>query len=126
MNVDEVLPTLGAILAPEADDDPVVYDSYVDAIDVPAYMLVWAEPWLEEPTVCGVMALPVVTAIAGRLEPGDGLRRLEQMVAGALRKLRAYAAVSFAVGETSGPRRLDVAGTHYLAARIPLRVAVTF
>lgn len=126
MNIVDVLPKLAAILTPVGDDDPVVYDSFVDAVDVPCYMLVWAEPWLEVPTVCGAIALPVVTAVAGRLEPGDGLRRLEAMVGDVLRRVRADASSSFGIGETSGPRRLDIGGAHYLAARVPLRVAVTF
>jgi hypothetical protein len=126
VNISEVLPKLAATLAPVADDDPIVYDGLVDAIDVPSLELVWAEPWLEAPRACSTFALPAIWVNAGRLEPGDGMRVLEVQVARVLRLLRDDPTSSFAIGEVSGPRIREVAGVKYLAARVPLRVPVAF
>jgi hypothetical protein len=126
VNLSDVFPKLAAILAPVADDDPIVYAELVDAIDVPCLMLVWAEPWLDAPRACSTFASPVVTCVAGRLEPGEGLRVLEVLVTGVLAKLRRDPTSPFAIAETSGPRVFEVAGLKYLAARVPLRVSVAF
>lgn len=122
----DVFPLLAALLAPVDDDDPVVYAELVDAIDVPSLEIVWLDPMLESPNACSSFALPGVWANAGRIEPGEGLRVLDDLVATTLRKLRASPTSPFGIGETSGPRIRDVAGVHYLAARIPLRVPVSF
>ena len=50
MNLLEARDKLGAVLAPVADDDPDVLTSLVDAIEPPALMLGWGDPWLEPDT----------------------------------------------------------------------------
>ena len=120
MNLLEAREKLGALLAPVADDDPDVLMSLVDSIEPPALMLGWGEPWLEPMTRCNQAARLVVTCVAGRLAPGDGVAQLEQLVGYTLGRLDS----EYALVDVSGPRVFTIAKTNYLAARVTVRVTV--
>lgn len=124
MRLDEARDKLAAVLAPVADTDPDVLVSLVDSIEPPALMLSWGEPWLEPMTSCQRTARLVVTAIAARLSPGDGIATLEQLVTYTLDRLAADTA-QWPLDNVSGPRAFTIAKTNYLAARITLRLPVT-
>lgn len=120
-------PALAAALAPVEDDDPMVLVDLVDAIgDPPVLMLEWGDPWLTPRTVGQGWwdAHLNVLAIAGRIEPGPGVERLEQLAAYVLARLLADA-YSWPVESMTAPRRFDISGLTYLGARILLRVPVT-
>jgi len=123
MTFEEVRLKLAAALAPVADDDPYVHLELPDALVPPCLLLSWDEPWLDEVNVCNGFAAPVVVAVAGRLVPGAGMTVLETMVQDALRKVRT---TGMGVRQVGGPRVFEMAGVTYLAARITLRVPVTF
>jgi len=114
---------LAAALAPIEDTDPSVLLSLVDALEPPALMLGWGEPWLTPDTVCFQTGRMVVTAVAGRLEPGAGIETLEQLIVYTLARLRADAG-AWPLDAVSGPRLFVVGKTNYLAARITLRVPI--
>lgn len=115
---------LAAALAPLDDTDPPVLVNLVDALEPPALMLGWGEPWLQPQTACWLTGRIVVTAVATRLEPGAGIAALEQLVAHTLERLRA-SGDAWPLESVSGPRVFTVANVNYLAARITLRVVVT-
>lgn len=116
-------PKLAAVLAPIADDDPVVLENLVDALEPPALMIGWGEPWLQPDTACFSTGRLVITAVAARLVPGEGIADLEQLVTYALAKLRADTG-AWPLDNVSGPRAFTIAKTTYLAARITVRVTV--
>lgn len=124
MNLLECRDKLAAVLAPIVDDDPDVLVSLVDSIEPPALMLSWGEPWLEPLTSCQRTGRLVVTCIAGRLAPGDGIGTLEQLVDYTLDRLAADVD-QWPLDNVSGPRAFTISKTNYLAARITLRVTVS-
>jgi hypothetical protein len=117
---------LATALAPVEDDDPNVLADLVDAIDPPVLMLEWSDPWLTPRTVGQGWwdAHLNVLAIAGRLEPGPGVERLEQLAQFVIARLSADS-YSWPVESMTAPRRFDIAGLTYLGARVSLRVPVT-
>jgi hypothetical protein len=124
VNLTEARDKLAAVLAPVADDDPDVLTSLVDSIEPPALMLGWGEPWLEPSTACLRSARMVITCVAARLDPGEGIATLEQLVAFTLDRLAADTA-QWPLDNVSGPRVFIIAKTNYLAARVTVRVNVT-
>lgn len=124
MNLGDARAKLGAALAPVADDDPAVLMSLVDALEPPALMLGWGEPWLEPDTRCIVTARLVVTCVASRLVPGAGMGSLEQLVEYVLGRLRSEPG-RWPLQDVSGPRVFTIAKTNYLAARVTVRCAIT-
>jgi len=120
MNMLEARDKLGAVLAPAVDDDPDVLLSLVDQIEPPALMLGWGEPWLEPMTSCNQTGRLVVTCVASRLAPGDGIAMLEQLVAYTLGRLTS----EYQLDNVTGPRVFTIAKTNYLAARVTVRVTV--
>jgi hypothetical protein len=81
-------------LAPRSDDDPNVQMT-ADAVSPPTLVVYWAEPWLEPATssglrlACSFTAHLSVLAIAGRIEPADGIAELEQLVSLVVSRLAA-------------------------------------
>jgi hypothetical protein len=124
MNLAEARTKLAAVLAPVADTDPDVLVSLVDTIEPPALMIGWGDPWLEPGTSCFTNGRMVVTAVAGRLVPGEGVARLEDLVAYTLDRLKADTG-AWPLVSVSGPRVIEMAKTRYLAARVTVRVTVT-
>lgn len=114
---------LAATLEPVDDDDPTVLVDLVDALEPPALMLGWAEPWLVPETACLRTGRLVITAVAGRLVPGAGVAALEQMIDDTLKRLQA-APEPWPLEQVGGPRLFTIGNIHYLAARITLRVPI--
>jgi len=123
MNLAEARDKLAAVLAPVADDDPAVLASLVDSIEPPALMIGWGDPWLEPDTACWSKGRLVVTAVAGRLVPGEGIATLEDLVAYTLGRLRADPG-AWPLVSVSGPRVFTMAKTTYLAARVTVAVRI--
>ena len=75
-----------AALAPGPDDDWNVQDSIVDAVSPPTLIVFWSDPWLEPATTTGMSRMCTFTArlsvmcVAGVIEPGAGVAKLEQLV----------------------------------------------
>lgn len=124
MNIAEARDKLAAVLAPVASTDPDVLVSLVDSIEPPALMIGWGDPWLEPDTSCFQKGRLVVTAVASRLVPGEGVASLEALVAYVLGRLRADTG-SWPLDSVSGPRVFTMARTNYLAVRISIRTTIT-
>lgn len=124
MNLIEARAKLAATLAPIDSGDPTVLTSLVDAIQPPALMIGWGEPWLEPDTACFARGRVVVTAVASRLMPGEGVAQLESLVRFVLDRVQADT-TKWALESVTGPRVFTIASTTYLATRITLRIAIT-
>jgi hypothetical protein len=117
---------LAAALAPAEDSDPEVLMSLVDTLEPPALMLGWGEPWLLPETACLRTGRLVVTCVAGRLVPGEGVAVLEELVGSTLARLAADPARNpWPLDSVSGPRVFTIGNVNYLAARVTLRVPIT-
>jgi hypothetical protein len=123
MNILDARAKLGAALAPVDETDPTVLVNLVDALEPPALMLGWGEPWLTPETACLRTGRLVVTCVAGRLVPGAGVETLEQLVDYTLRRLAADGG-AWPLDTVGGPRVFTIANINYLAARITLRVPI--
>lgn len=97
----------------------------VDALEPPALMLGWGEPWLDPMSQCHENARLVITCVAGRLVPGAGVATLEQLVTYTLARLRAQGVGAWPLDQVSGPRAFRVSQITYLAARVTVRAVVT-
>jgi hypothetical protein len=124
MNLIDARAKLAAALAPVIDDDPTVLVDLVDALEPPALMLGWGEPWLEPQTACLRTGRLVITAVAGRLVAGAGIDTLEELIDDTLSRL-AVDPGAWPLDNVSGPRVFTIANINYLAARITLRVPIT-
>jgi hypothetical protein len=118
MNLLEARDKVAAMLAPVDDDDPTVLVSLVDSVEPPALMLGWGEPWLTPTTKCFQEGRLTVTCIAGRLVPGEGVAKLEQLVAYVLER------VSLPLVDVGGPRVFVIGNVNYLAARVTVKVPI--
>jgi hypothetical protein len=114
----------GVVLAPETDTDPPVLVDVVDSLTPPALMLIWDDPWIEPgvvgaPTMgpCLLNARLVVMCIAARLEPGAGVRTLEQLVAYAIERMKADT-YTWRLNAVGAPRIYPIGNVDYLGARI--------
>lgn len=128
MNLVDVRDKLAALLAPETDDDPNILVSLVDALTPPCLMLGWAEPWLEDIEAatmgqCVLTGHVTITAVAGRLSPGDGIATLETLVSFARSRI-ATDQSNWRIETVTGPRVFIIAKTNYLAARIQVAVNI--
>ena len=132
MNVLDAREKLATVLAPVEDSDPTVLTSLVDALEPPVLMLGWGDPWWDPAMTTGVMRRPsfcsgtghlVVTAVASRLVPGDGIAVLERLAHYTYERLSTDE--DFGVEGITGPRVFLIARTNYLAARISVRATVT-
>jgi hypothetical protein len=124
MNLADARTKLAAVLAPVASSDPDVLVNLVDSIEPPALMLGWGDPWLEPDTPCLTRGRLVVTCVAARLSPGEGIAKLEDLVAYVLGRLKADAG-AWPLDSVSGPRVFVMAKTNYLAVRVTVRVTIT-
>ena len=117
-----------ASLAPSADDDPNVQVS-ADAVSPPTLVVYWADPWLEPATTTGLRLACTFTArlnvlaVAGRLEPGEGVAELERLVSYVIARL---CPPDWSLPTVSTPLRWQAwqGPPEYLAAEIRYRVPV--
>lgn len=114
---------LAAALAPVADSDPTVLVGLVDALEPPALMIGWGDPWLEPDTSCLSNGRLTITAVAGRLVPGEGVSKLEELVGYVLGRLKADPQPWPLVNVTV-PRVFVIARTNYIATRITVSVKI--
>lgn len=124
MNLLDARAKLAAVLAPVDDTDPSVLVDLVDALEPPALMLGWGEPWLSPQTACLRTGRIVVTCVAGRLVPGAGIESLEMLVEHTLDRLGRDGS-PWPLDNVSGPRAFTIGKIVYLAARVTLRVPIT-
>ena len=116
-------------LAPiEADDPPVLVD-VVDSLTPPALMLLWGDPWLtmtpQRVASSGLWTARLhVLCVAGRLEPGPGIRTIEQLVTHTALRLAADA-YTWPLESVTAPRVFDLAGVAYLGARVSYLIPAT-
>ena len=129
LRLDEVRARAAGALAPTSDTDPAVHTSVVDAVDPPALVLTWDDPWLTLRSV-GMSAARLwdarfmVLAIGSRVEPGAGYEQLEALVPYVLDRLAADA-YAWPVAAFQAPRVFNIGNVPYLGARITLQVPVT-
>lgn len=123
----EVRARVGLALAPSAEGDPAIHVDYPDAVSPPAILVLWEDPWLEPQTFGQHLytARLVLLAIAGRVEPGPGVTKLEELVTFAIGRLQADP-YPWPVASLQAPRAFQIAGVQYLGARVAysLRVSV--
>ena len=119
----EVRGAAAAALAPQTEDDPPVLVNLVDAVTPPALMLEWADPWLVTQTVTGAGGLLQATlnviCFAGRLEPGPGVDKLEQLVELVLTRLR------WPLSAATPPRQFVVNRIPLLGLRLSFQIPVS-
>jgi len=120
----EIRARAAAALAPVSDTDPYVFDNVVDAVEPPALILGWDDPWLSYETSCLYWAQFAVLCVAGRVEPDPGVAKLEELVTYTIGRLRADS-YAWPVASSQAPRRFTIAKIEYLGARVGYRVPVT-
>jgi hypothetical protein len=124
----EVRAAAAAALAPPAGSDLSVHVDYPDAVEPPALVLIWAEPWLEpEPRTIGYCqwtAHLLVRCVASRVEPGPAIDKLEELVAYTIGRMQADAH-TWPAGLTQTPRLERNADIPLLTARVAYDVPVT-
>jgi len=120
-----------AALEPQGPDDPDVLVDVVDSLYPPVLMLLWDDPWLtpevgRRPTMgpCGWTARLQVLCVAGRLEPGPGIRTLEELVAYTVGHMKADL-YTWPLEGVSAPRVFEIASIAYLGARVTYAVPIT-
>lgn len=126
LRLGEVRARAAAALAPTDPGDPYVFDNVVEALEPPALVLGWDEPWLEAKVVGGSLwdASFTVICIAGRVEPAPGIEALEQLVEYTIVRLR-NDDYSWPPASTRAPGVEVIANINYLGARVTYRVPVT-
>ena len=126
LRLSEVRARAAAALEPATDDDPPVLVNLVDAVQPPALMLVWADPWLE-PHSFGTglwFANLEVLCIASRVEPGPGVDTLEQLVGYTIERLQDDP-YPWPAANVQAPRVFQINNLNLLAARVAYRVPTT-
>ena len=124
LGVTELRDRAAAALAPlEAGDPPVIAD-VVDSLTPPVLMLLWGDPWLtpgvQQRATMGPSVWTArlhVLCVAGRLEPGPGIRVIEGLVDHVVTRLHADA-YTWPLESVSAPRIFDLSGIAYLGARV--------
>jgi len=117
-----VAQTLGTV-AHVADGTWALLPAPVDAVEPPAYVLVWGpDPMLAIQTVCTDQAQLEVVAIAARLEPQANYPVLEDMVDAAI---AALTPAGLRPWQSLAPAPFQIAQLDYLASRIQIRQPVT-
>jgi hypothetical protein len=119
-----------AALEPQGPDDPDVLVDVVDSLYPPVLMLLWDDPWLAPgsgaPSMgpCLWTARLQVLCVAGRLEPGPGIRTLEELVAYTVGHMKADL-YTWPLEGVSAPRVFEIASIAYLGARVTYAVPIT-
>ena len=132
LQLSEVRATAAAALAPQTDEDPNVYEDLVDAIDPPALLLLYADPWLNRNvmggrTMGGTGYWDVwleVICCAGRADPAPSLGVCEELVRFVIERFTADDR-EWPVETFYAPRNFLIGGIPYLGARMIFRVPTT-
>lgn len=118
-------------LAPVDDTDPPVIVDYADSFTPPVLMIIEGDPWItagtgQRPTMgpCLYTARLVVLIAAARLEPGPGIRVLEELEAYVLGRMQADA-YTWPLESITGAREFPSAGLPFLGARVTYLVPIT-
>jgi len=123
----DVRAACAAALAPVAESDPAVLPDLVDAVEPPALMLEWNDPWIAVRSIAGGLGLYDaqlnVLCLAGRVEPGPGVAMLEQLVAYTFARLQADPH-PWPLTMSQAPRVFDIGGIPLLGARLGFRVPI--
>lgn len=99
-----------------------VHPAPVDSLEPPAFVLVWADPWLTRSTFCVHGARLDVVCVAARVDPEPGIETLETMVERAVVALNAAQIPDVNV---AAPTRFEIGGLVYLSARLTVSSPVT-
>ena len=124
--LEDVRPMVAQILAPTATDDLEVHIDYPDSVEPPALVIVWADPWLEQPVAmgpCELIANMDVLCVGSRIEPGPGIDQVERLVVYTIDRMRSDVH-RWPLRTSQQPREWIIGGPHYLAARLGYRVPV--
>lgn len=114
----EARASLAAVLELALPAEVNVYAHLPDQIAVPAVLVGWGTPWLEVDTIChDLTARAEVVIVAGRIDAGDQLDRLDQ-IAGAVIAGLAPDLEWETPTAPAGPYALDIAGVTYLAVTL--------
>jgi hypothetical protein len=127
LHLGEVRARLESVLAPAQDGDPDVHVDYPDSVFPPALVVVWDDPWLEQPRVmgpCMAIANVVVLCVGSRIEAGPGIDQVESLVEYTISRLRADT-YPWPVASAQSPREWIISNVHYLGARLQYRVPVS-
>lgn len=130
LHLTDIRDSAAAALAPQGDEDPMVFVDAVDSLVPPALLLDWADPWIEPAQTRGAIgacqwsARMQVICVAGRLEPGPGVDVLEQLVSLVVARLEADP-YTWQLDSVSAPLQRDLAGISYLAANVIYAVPTT-
>lgn len=124
LSLTELRERAAAALAPADEGDPPVVHAPVDAIEPPALMLGWDEPWLTFRTPCFWQARLAVYCFAGRVEPDAGVETLEGLVSYVAGRLRSDG-YSWPFETTRAPRLFEIGGVPLLSARLIYACPVT-
>ena len=132
MQLGEVRARVAAALEPTPEDDLTVWPDYPDAIHPPTLILLWDDPWLEPGVPQGrTMGGPclwnarlVVWCVAGRLEPGEGVTVLEELVAHTLDALQADS-YPWPPANVAAPRVWTIGNVNYLGCRVAYQIPVS-
>jgi hypothetical protein len=124
LTLTELREQAAAALAPQEPNEPVVVDATMDAIEPPALMLGWDEPWLTFQAPCFWYARLAVLCIAGRVSPDSGVADLEGLVSYVIGRLR-QDSYTWPHETTRSPRLFEVGGIPLLAARVIYSCPVT-
>ena len=120
----EVRARVATALAPPSPNEPTVLVDVVDAVEPPALMLVWADPWLTFDTSCMWLGALDVLCVASRVEPGAGIEKLEELVSYTVTHLQADD-YPWPTATFQAPRVFNIGGIPLLGARVGYRVPVT-
>jgi hypothetical protein len=118
---DDVAAALTEVLVDHPDW--AVHPLPVDALDPPAYLLEWSDPWVpSRSTVCRYDTAIEIRCVGARIDPSPGLEVLELMVEEALLALDGG---RFPFRSVLAPRPFTIGGVQYLAATILLGSTVS-
>jgi hypothetical protein len=114
-----------AALAPATAGDPPVHVDAVDALYPPALMVLWNNPWLEPGLGPGLttmgpcvwMAHLQILCVGSRVEPGPGIRVIEELVTHVVGRLGADP-YSWTPMSVSAPVQFPINRIDYLGARV--------
>ena len=121
-----------AALASQQDGDPFVHVSFVDALDPPALLLMWDTPWIEPRSFSSGQTMGrgywearlIVLCVAGRLEPGPGVDKLEDLVAYVIGRMQADPG-QWPLPTSTPPRPWRIGNVDYLGATLNYSVPVS-